>query len=398
MAYIFCGARGKINAMQKIRSLIDPPRITGLDLARALAIIGMIFAHMALVPELQLAKPETWPGIIHGFTSLLFAFLAGASVALMTGGSARPAIEQLPKLRLRLVGRGTVIFAIGLFLEALGTPIAIILPIFGLLYLALLPFIRMRRHFLIIWAAALMVFAPMLVQLLQLSAPYAAGLAFVFYGHYPLHAWLAMALFGMALGRFDLRSRKLASIALLAGVVITVAGFALASLTPEGVGQPPQYTNLSSSSGSWSAYGELPADDDFEHSPLAGVLAGLTNSLPHTGGSLEIFLGLGVSLAVVGLCLLIGSTQMRWATLPFAALGSMPLTVYSLHVVVYLVVYGNTNLSDWIGPLEGDPTALIVTLAFLVGCTAWAVTVGRGPLESLMRTAGLVTSGELRSE
>ncbi|WP_311477106.1 heparan-alpha-glucosaminide N-acetyltransferase domain-containing protein [uncultured Gulosibacter sp.] len=383
--------------MQKIRSLIDPPRITGLDLARALAIIGMIFAHMALVPPLELAKPETWPGIIHGFTSLLFAFLAGVSVALMTGGTARPAAEKLPTIRLRFVGRGAVIFAIGLILESLGTPIAIILPIFGLLYIAMLPFISMRPRYLIIWGAAIMVFAPMLVQLLQLSAPYASALAFVFYGNYPLHAWLAMALFGMALGRFDLRSRKLASIAVLVGIAITTIGFALASLIPGGAGQPADEVIYSVSSSSWSVDGDYLPDDDFEFTPLADMLTGLTNSQPHTGGGLEIFLGVGVSLAVAGLCLLIGSTRMRWVTLPLAALGSMPLTVYSLHVAIYVAVYGNTNLSDWVGPVEGDPTALIVTLAFLVGCTAWALTVGRGPLESLMRTAGLAASGELRA-
>lgn len=379
--------------MQKVRSLIDPPRITGLDVARSLAIIGMFFAHMALVPELELAKPETWPGIIHGFTALCFAFLAGISIALMTGGATRLAPEQLPTARLRLVGRGAVIFALGLVLEALGTPIAIILPIFGMLYLALLPFIQMQRKYLLIWGAAVMVFGPMLVQLLQLTAPYGQALGFLFFGSYPLQAWLTMALFGMALGRCDLRSRKLASIAMIAGIAIAAVGFALASLTPEGAGQSLDESSLviSDSTGS-----DLP--DNFADSPLAGVLAGLTNSLPHTGGSLEIFLGLGVSLAVVGACLLIGSTRMRWVTLPFAALGSMPLTVYSLHVFIYLAVYGNINLNDWVGPLDGDPTAWIVTGVFLAGCTAWALTVGRGPFESLMRTAGLAASGELPSE
>ena len=55
------------------------PRLVGLDVARALAVLGMFAAHTA---------PGSWLyTIAEGRAAALFAVLAGVSIALMSGGS-----------------------------------------------------------------------------------------------------------------------------------------------------------------------------------------------------------------------------------------------------------------------------------------------------------------------
>jgi uncharacterized membrane protein YeiB len=60
-----------------------------------------------------------------------------------------------------------------------------------------------------------------------------------------------------------------------------------------------------------------------------------------------------------------------WLLVPVAAVGSMPLTLYSLHLVV-------------LASVDGDPVRfwLAQAVAALVVATAWRHLVGRGPLEA----------------
>jgi uncharacterized membrane protein len=87
------------------------PRIRGIDLARGFAIFGMFGAHILMTEELGW-DPSTWAGIVHGRSSILFATLAGVSVALMTGGSQPYDGERLRDARTRLLVRAVLLMAI----------------------------------------------------------------------------------------------------------------------------------------------------------------------------------------------------------------------------------------------------------------------------------------------
>ena len=87
----------------------------------------MAGAHIGETEAFDPFDLSTWTDLVHGRSSILFAVLAGISIALMTGRSALPDPERMPSIRLQLVGRGAVIFLIGLALEMLNTPIAVIL-------------------------------------------------------------------------------------------------------------------------------------------------------------------------------------------------------------------------------------------------------------------------------
>lgn len=154
----------------RLGRLVDAPRISGLDIARALAVLGMIGAHVAAIPEFTPRDPLSYLSIVHGSSSILFALLAGISVALMTGRTRVLARAELPRMRLKIAGRAAVIFLIGLLLELTGTTIVVILPFFGALFLIALPFLAWSPRRLFWTAVAMGVLGPPLVQLVMHSA------------------------------------------------------------------------------------------------------------------------------------------------------------------------------------------------------------------------------------
>lgn len=77
-------------------------RIVGLDLTRALAIIGMIVLHLAFVPWI----PHT---ILAGIPAALFAVIAGFSMMLISRGTALNSF-------LKLLCRGLLLILLGIAL------------------------------------------------------------------------------------------------------------------------------------------------------------------------------------------------------------------------------------------------------------------------------------------
>ncbi|WP_312675319.1 heparan-alpha-glucosaminide N-acetyltransferase domain-containing protein [Microbacterium sp.] len=372
-----------------------PPRILGLDVARGLAILGMAGAHVGVTEAFEWGDPTTWTDLVHGRSSILFALLAGVSIALMTGRDVLPERERLPGIRLNLVGRGAVIFVIGLALELLNTPIAVILTLYGLLYVAVIPVLRWRPRQLLLGAAVLALAGPALLALLSAVAlqPFGAGIGFVLYGTYPITVWVALVLGGMALGRLRVQEVRTAVVALVVGVVLAATGYGLGALgagTGLGGETGSIVSSSSASSGSeslsssffpddvmppsgWESYPEALAATD----PLGSMVRAVFAVDPHSGGTAEILGSGGFALAVVALCLLL-SRPLRWPLLPLGALGSMPLTAYSLHVVSVVLVAGPG------GFIADNSFWALTVVALLLVTTLWAMFVGRGPLERLV--------------
>lgn len=378
--------------LQWFREFGRPPRILGLDIARGLAILGMAGAHIGETEPFEWLDPATWTDLVHGRSSILFAVLAGISIALMTGRSAVPERERIPGIRLNLIGRGAVIFLIGLALEMLNTPIAVILTLYGLLYVAVIPFLRWRPWQLLTGAAVLALLGPALLAFLNavMLHPYGSGIGFVLYGTYPITVWMSLVLAGMALGRLHIGQLRTAVVALGIGLALVVVGYGLG-----GIGQAAGITgslgssSFSSGEGSsiidggsgsigtapsgWESYPQALAESD----PLGAVLTAVFAVDPHSGGTAEILGSGGFALVVIALCLLL-SRPLRWVLLPLGALGSMPLTAYSAHVVSIVLVGGPgaffSSNSFWAATAIG---LLLVT-------TLWSMFFGRGPLERLV--------------
>lgn len=376
-----------------------PPRILGLDVARGLAILGMAGAHIGETEAFEWLDPATWTDLVHGRSSILFALLAGVSIALMTGRSVLPERERIPSIRLNLVGRGAVIFLIGLALEMLNTPIAVILTLYGILYVAVIPFLRWRPWQLLLAAAALALLGPALLAFLGavMLQPFGTGIGFVLYGTYPITVWLALVLGGMALGRMHVERVRTAVIALAVGIVLAVVGYGLGGIgQAAGLSTPAEDSSSSfidssfsessfdgafpesdggavSMPSGWEGYPQALAASD----PLGSVLAAVFAVEPHSGGTAEVLGSGGFALAVIALCLLL-SRPLRWPLLPLGALGSMPLTAYSAHVVSIVLVGGPGSF------FSSNAFWGATAVGLLLVTTLWSMFFGRGPLERLV--------------
>lgn len=403
-----------------------PPRLVGVDVARSLAIIGMIGAHIGVTGVddsgvLDWAKPASWGAIVHGHSSVLFAVIAGVSLALLSGRDIRPAGGELARVRLGLAGRGLAVFGIGLVLELLGTPVAVILTLWGGVFLLAPVFIAWRVRTLLIVAAALALAGPPLLETIRILSVGSggAGAYLVLVGVYPLSVWLAFVLTGLALGRLGLDRTRVALVALGAGLGLAVLGPLVNWLATVGAFGPFLAEVLS---GFWmggyaleapSVGGSSVSSSVVEvggYVPLKGsefgggyldristgweqVLSSLFEVDPHSGGTLEILGSGGLAVAIIALCVLVAK-RFRPVIVPLAALGSMPLTAYSAHIVSLMLLQGGPG-----GYLAPDNLVWAATVgALLVGCTLWTLFLGRGPLERLVARAARGLSRGVASE
>ncbi|UOY02807.1 heparan-alpha-glucosaminide N-acetyltransferase domain-containing protein [Blastococcus sp. PRF04-17] len=355
-------------------------RIAGLDVARGLAVLGMFAAHLRLGGELR-PDPSTWWALTSGRPSILFATLAGVSVALLTGRTTPPAGLELSRARLRILVRALWVFAIGWALEALDTFVAVILGVYAVLFVLVLPFVRWPVRRLLVLAAVVAVAGPPLDAVLgQLLT--VAGVAdsrpaeLTVTGAYPALLWIAFVLVGLAVGRLDLGAapvrRRLVAVA---GAAVVV-GYGLGWLTTR-----------------------LLADGRLSPGPEAGfdappvTLRGtwLTGAEPHSGTTFEMVGSTGVAVLVIVGCLVLAEL-LPAVVAPVAAVGALALSVYTTHVVALRVVMDVAPESA-----QGLGTWAWFAVAALVGAWLWRRVIGRGPLEWLLtwtscRAAGLPPS------
>lgn len=337
-------------------------RLGGIDLARGLAVVGMLAAHLLWLPEWSWEDPATWGDLANGRSSILFATLAGVSLALVTGGRRRIAPGALRLARSRIAMRAALIWLLGLALIATGVPVYVILPAYAVLFFIALPLLGLRAPALLVTAGVLAVVTPFLYATIA-ALPFWGDelgelVSAVFGWHYPFLVWITFVVAGLGVGRLDLRSLRVQLALLVAGAAVSTLGY---GLDAAGV----------ASGGAWSTVFTADA---------------------HSSGLYEVLGSGGLAVAVIALCLLLCRTPLTWIVLPVRAVGSMPLTAYTAQLVVW-AVWAAVALGD-VGDLGGFRDLhpfWPITIGILVGCTAWALTVGRGPLEAAFDRLSRVT-------
>jgi uncharacterized membrane protein YeiB len=319
-------------------------RILGVDLARGLAVLGMYGAHVGFTEDFDWARPGTWLDVVNGRSSILFALLAGISIAIISGG--RTALEglELKRARARILTRALAIFLLGGYLASLDTGIAVILPVYAVLFAASLAFLRWPPRRLFAIAAVFAVLMPVIVAILAPgSSRTDLGSDLLLTGPYPALIWIVFVLVGLAVGRLDLTATRTRLLILAAGVALAALGYGTSALLLAGTGASADIRDI------------------------ATVKA-------HSGTPFEVVGSTGFALAVLALCLL-APAAIRWVLYPLAAVGAMALTAYTVHVLIV----------DRIGYSAFDQPDNGLFLAFLAGalvvCTVWTLLCGRGPLE-----------------
>jgi hypothetical protein len=364
-------------------------RVVGLDVARCLALLGMMATHLLVpvLPDGRLAWPQALAG---GRASALFALLAGAAMGLVTGGVSPHQGRRWQADAAGLLARAVAIAALGLVLGSLHTRVAVILTYYGLLFAMALPFAHLRPRSLFLWAGAWAVAVPVLSQLLRSSVaptgaavptlasldhPASLALDLLLTGYYPALVWLPYLLTGLAVSRLHLRRPDV-----LGRLAVTGAGLALAAwglsrtITSSGSVRNALTSTWPGREVSWVQLDELLAHGLHGTTPT-GSWWWLAVVAPHSGTTLDLAQTAGSALAVVGICCLLTRFGARVWAVAFGA-GAMTLSLYTLHVVM---------LTPWAWPDEApERYSTHVAVVVAIGA-AFAAARLRGPAELAVR-------------
>ncbi|MFI2366189.1 heparan-alpha-glucosaminide N-acetyltransferase domain-containing protein [Promicromonospora sp. NPDC019610] len=408
-----------------------PGRVLGADIARGVAVLGMFTAHVGVTSD-DLGTFEGWLSLAHGRSSILFATVAGLSLALVTGGSTPFTGERMRTARARILVRVVLLLALVAVLDLFGTRVLLILGFYAAYFVLALPFLRVPPGRLAAIALLVAVVGPVLVYYgpealarAGLRAPHdgsGAATDFLLTGHYPALVWMAYVLAGLALGRCDLRSPTL-HLGLVAG------GFGVAALTAVA-----SAVLVADAGGLAAIEGQLAVTSSDSVVPPPAwsdpwpPVSGLYLEGPHDDTMFEAIGSGGFALGVLGLCLLLGGVardgwsaaddaaaeggaargETAWGeaalgetargetrpagvlraaravvltvVTPLAAVGALALTVYSLQIVT--IWWWTRTYWDLLDPATNTPLGWMV-LVTLVVATLWRALLGRGPLERL---------------
>jgi uncharacterized membrane protein YeiB len=357
-------------------------RIEGIDLARSLALLGMVAVHVPIADYVtgDGSGAPGWLGYLFGLAggraSVLFFVLAGISATMLARSLPR---EQWNRAFLR---RGAFLVIGGALFTMYWWPDSI-LQNYGVVFLITPLLLRVRSRTLLGLAAMSLTSGPLLVQF-GWPTELADGLPFGRWiytglveplngGLYPLTVWICFFLAGLVLGRLDLRDRRLATRL----AVASMAGLLLIT---------PIFTALDTARAATSAgvIDEAAIDDGYfgYEDGQAGIdLWQLTRHYEHADTPAWMAEGLLMAGMVLGGCLLVDRARNRNLR-PLIALGTVSLSAYVLHGFAIGVIahqwYSDALLGSW-------TRALAFLLALQTGLVvlAWLHRrhFRRGPLE-----------------
>ncbi|MET4060068.1 putative membrane protein [Arthrobacter sp. UYP6] len=372
-------------------------RLTGIDAARGIALLGMMATHIFSLYNEQTGEPS-WTGLVlSGRSSALFAVVAGIGLALLTGGSQPRTGRALSADRRGIAVRALIIALAGLTLGGLDTSIAIILFHYGILFLLALPFVGMPVTKLALWAGGWLLLSPVAAYLVRpwiydhvspatlgsnvsweaFLEPATLAADVLFTGFYPVVQWLSYLLIGLTIGRLRLGELPV-QVGLVAAGIVAAAGAKFLSY----------YLLLEK--GGWDAILQTNAGRTWPLAQMLEVnLAGveqtgtwwwLAVSGPHSGTPLDLLHTAGTAAAVVGVCLLLTRARPN-LLLPLSAAGAMTLTLYSLHVWIMSVTDAQ--------PVPPEPVWLFwISAVLAAGIGILFARLGsRGPLEMITHGA-----------
>ncbi|MCL1593281.1 MAG: heparan-alpha-glucosaminide N-acetyltransferase domain-containing protein [Actinomycetia bacterium] len=351
-------------------------RITGLDIARAFAIIGMVLVNFKVTMGADSGDPgwlRMFAALFDGRAAATFVVLAGIGASL---GSRRARLsrdtDQQNVARVTLAKRGLFLFVLGwLFYQVWP---ADILHFYGV-YLAIGAIVLFASSRMLIGLATaatavaflfIVTFDPFanwdLTDLSYVGITTPAGFLrnLFFDGFHPVFPWIAFYLFGMWLGRTDLRDRLWRrTLAIWSGVIVVVGEVAAwFVLGPKG----SSLTSLDGESWRW-----LFSVEPIPPLPLYLAVGGATAVLVIMG---SIWIGEHVSARVMQ---------------PLVSTGQLALTIYVAHIFVGMGVL------ESMGRLEDQTlswavgTSIAFSIAAIVFSWVWRRHFERGPLEWTMR-------------
>jgi uncharacterized protein len=357
-------------------SALSPERVVGFDVARALAILGMVVVHFSLVMAADRTSPR-WLSAVLGFLdgrpAATFVILAGVGVTLMS----RRAVlsgdsHSIARTRRALVIRGVILLALGCI--NLWIWPGDILRVYGVSLFVAAWLITAPSRRLLLSALACMAGFVALFMMLDFEKNWdwatlsyrglwtPAGLMrnLVYDGFRSVLPWTGFVVFGMWLGRLNLRDPAVNRRVFLAAIA----------------------TALGAEVVSWLCVLYFLAHPHGMDAETVIALFG-TESMP----ALPLFLMAsgGEAVAVIALCVRLSGEGPSRYWQPLAATGQMALTWYFAHIVLGLgaiVALGLENSQSL--PVAAGCGAGFFVVAILLSWL-WKLAFRHGPLEWVMR-------------
>ncbi len=352
-------------------------RIDGFDVARALAVFGMVVVNFKIATGADQSGPHPLldlMALLEGRAAATFVVLAGVGLSLLSARArAQNDLATLARQRVALLKRALFLLVVGLFY----TPIwpADILHFYGVyITVGALLLAAPRRH--LIWAAAGC--SLMFVVLLSffdyeqgwdwetlaydgLWTPQGMVRHLFFNGFHPVFPWTAFLLLGMVLGRLNLRDANVRRRTLWTGVGIAAAAETLSRVA---IGVFSKGASAATAKDVKAVFGTAPMP------PMP----------------LYVLAGGGVAVVVITAC--VGLTERHpgapWLR-PLISTGQLALTLYVAHVLVGM------GTLEALGRLGGQsaPFAALAAMVFSVLSVffahLWRRRFQRGPVEWVMR-------------
>ena len=369
-------------------------RVIGVDVARGLALFGMMAVHSFEVFT-DSGPPSAATVVAGGRSAATFAFIAGVGLTFLSGGRAGLTGRRRYAAAAGIVIRGLVIGLIGLVLGYLGSA-EVILPFYGLMFLLAIPLLGLSPRVLALFSTGFAVGGPVLLVVAAqhglsfadidtsptlttaVEDPVRLVTMLLITGAYPVVAYLTYVCAGIAVGRLDLTSSRVASRLLAGGVTAALLAQLVSWILLHPVGG---LDRLVAADGGAGTVGDgISAAERFLWEPhQSSSWWYLALASPHANTPLDLIHTTGVAAAVLGGALLLTARSDAARLLrPIAAAGSMTLTLYTAHLVIL-----STGLQD------DEPGALYLLL--VIGATGFAVgwrrSHAQGPLERAVASA-----------
>lgn len=350
-------------------------RIEGYDVARGLAILGMIIVHFKLIMGSSEAGPGALvflTGLLEGRAAALFVILAGVGLTLLSRRAFRtgdPVVRR--QARARILRRSGFLFVFGVLLATIWP--ADILHTYSVYFLIGMVLLFAPDRWLLVGAGAVAELFLLLFIVFSYETSWDwDALTYadfwtvpgfirntVFNGWNPVFPWTSFLLFGMWLGRQDVTDRqfrrRMTGYALVTLIVAEVASVLLIAVATPGLGED-----------------------------VASALFS-RNSIP----PMPFFLLSAGSSAVIVIMLVMAiGEQARnrgwWRAL--VVIGQFALTLYVGHIIVGM---GIIEELGWIDSGQSLWTAVVFSILFFLASIAcsllWRQHYQRGPFEALMR-------------
>jgi uncharacterized membrane protein YeiB len=351
-------------------------RIIGIDVARALAVIGMIIVNFKVVFG---DKGDTWiksfASIFDGKAAATFVVLAGIGLALMTNSALRNKDkEKLNTARKRIIKRALFLFVLGISYIFIWP--ADILHFYGI-YMLVVLLVLTQKEWIILTLATLFIFT---YPILLLIWSYETGWNFetlnyqdfwtingflrnlFFNGFHPVLPWTAFILFGYWFGKQDLNNeefiKKTFRISLFSFIVIQIVSYL--SILTLSEGNPKVITELTQILGT---------------SPMP--------PLPF-----YVFNGISIAFTIISACIFIAKRfENNKIILALNKTGQLALTFYVAHIIIGMGIIEAINPSK-MGNYSIEFSvicALLFSFSCIIFSIFWLKYKKSGPVEWIMR-------------